>query len=227
MGQVAAGVAHELRNPLAAIKMFVQAGLEGKPAAGLPPEELVIVEREIRRIERRLQTFLDCARPPRCERRHGDLLDVARRAVALVEGRARQQKVTLTTDFPPLPVELQIDPEQIHQVLVNLLLNALDALPQGGRVALAVQCPAEADGRQVTVSVRDTGPGVPSHIRSRLFEPFVSTKETGVGLGLSLCKRLIEAHGGSIRVSSPRDGGAQFTFTLPLEEAHALAADRG
>lgn len=227
VGQVAAGVAHELRNPLAAIKMFVQAGLEGNPAAGLPPDELVIVEREIRRIERRLQTFLDFARPPRCERRQGDLLEVAHRALALVEGRARQQKVSLATDFPSGPVELQLDPEQIHQVLVNLLLNALDALPQGGRVTLAVQRHDDGERPQVTVTVRDTGTGVPPHIRARLFEPFVSSKETGVGLGLSLCKRIIEGHGGTIRSSSPREGGAQFVFTLPLETVHAVAADRG
>ena len=226
VGQVAAGVAHELRNPLAAIKMFVQAGLDDRSPAGLPPEDLVIVEREIRRIERRLQSFLDFARPPRSERRQADLLEVANRALALLEGRARQQHVTLAREFRADSVDLLIDPEQIHQVLVNLLLNALDALPQGGKITLTVSVEDRADDRHVAVSVRDTGAGLLPHIRARLFEPFVSSKETGVGLGLSLCKRLIEAHGGTIQGSNTREGGAQFVFTLPLEEAHALVTHR-
>lgn len=224
VGQVAAGVAHELRNPLTSIKMLVQTGLEGH-SAGLPAEDLEVIEHEIRRIEQCLQTFLDFARPPRCERRWADLLDVVRRAVTLVEGRAHHQKVTLTTQLPAGPVQLKIDPEQVHQVLVNLLLNALDALPRGGTIRLEVGCRESAG--VVEVRVRDTGPGILPSIRGRLFEPFVSSKETGLGLGLSICRRLIEAHGGTIRGSGGSDGGAVFVFTLPLEEVHALAAGRG
>jgi signal transduction histidine kinase len=267
VGQVAAGVAHELRNPLTSIKLLVQTGLEGNPPPGLAAEELALIEREIRRIERRFQTFLDFARPPRSERRRADLLEVVRRALALVEGRARLQKVALATDLPAEPVWLTIDPEQVHQVVLNLLLNALDVLPRGGTVEVAVlagaagsgdprQAPGAAgsggprrapDKRQapdprrapagagdlrrvqdgeVAVQVRDSGPGILPHIRSRLFEPFVSSKDTGLGLGLSICKRLIEDHGGTIRGTSGRDGGTVFTFTLPREEAHAHAADR-
>jgi signal transduction histidine kinase len=213
VGQVAAGVAHELRNPLTSVKMLVQTGLEGDKAAGLPSEDLAIIEHEVRRMEQCIRLFLDFARPPDSERRRTDLTEVVRRALALVEGRARRQKVQLNADLPEQPVLMKIDPEQIHQVLVNLLLNALDALPRGGTVHVHVR---RAESR-VEVRVADTGTGIATRVRDRLFEPFVSSKETGLGLGLSICKRLVEAHGGTIWGDNVREGGAAFTFTLPVE----------
>jgi signal transduction histidine kinase len=224
VGQVAAGVAHELRNPLTSVKMLVQTGLEGSPAAGLPPEDLHIIENEVRRMEQCIQLFLDFARPPHSEQRHADLVAVLRRALALVEGRADRQRVTLAAELPAEPVHVMIDPEQVHQVVVNLLLNALDALPRGGTVHLTLLRNKEARTMDhgprtsrpyVEVQIRDTGSGIASRIRERLFEPFVSSKETGVGLGLSICKRLIEAHGGTIRGENAPEGGAVFAFTLP------------
>jgi two-component system sensor histidine kinase HydH len=216
VGQVAAGVAHELRNPLTSVKMLVQTGLEGEPPAGLPAEDLGIIEHEIRRMEACIQMFLDFARPPSAERRRTDLLAVVRRSVALVEGRARRQKVAIKTDLPPAPVELLIDGEQIHQVLVNLILNAFDAMPHGGELRLEVRPTSEPLGARVRL--HDTGPGIAGPVLARLFEPFVSGKETGLGLGLSICRRLLEAHGGSITGENAPDGGAVFTFILPSEK---------
>jgi signal transduction histidine kinase len=224
VGQVAAGVAHELRNPLTSVKMLVQTGLEGGQASGLPAEDLRIIEHEIRRMEQCIQLFIDFARPPRSERRLADLVAVLRRALALVEGPARRQKVTLAAALPEEPVSLLIDPEQIHQVVVNLLLNSLDALPRGGTVNLrllrhvagAASPATSANGNQIVeVQIHDTGPGIAPRIGERLFEPFVSSKETGLGLGLSICKRLIEAHSGTIRGENAPEGGAVFAFTLP------------
>jgi signal transduction histidine kinase len=215
VGQVAAGVAHELRNPLTSVKMLVQTGLEGAPPTGLPPEDLAIIEHEVRRMEACIQTFLDFARPPSSERRQTDLLQVVRRAISLMEGRARRQQVTWDIDVPPCPVSTFIDPEQIHQVLVNLLLNALDALPHGGAITVQVLLPSDGE-RAVTVCIHDTGAGIAPSIHERLFEPFVSGKETGLGLGLSICRRLIEAHGGVIQGHNVPEGGAAFTFTLPV-----------
>ncbi len=220
VGQLAAGVAHELRNPLTSIKMLVQTGLEGERPSGLPPEDLAVVEREVRRMEDYIRTFLDFARPPRSERRRADLNAVARRALTLTDGRARRQHIELTESLPPEPVLLDIDPEQVQQVLVNLLLNAFDALPRGGAVALVVERPQ--DGGPVTVSVRDNGSGIAPAVRGRLFQPFVTGKADGVGLGLSICKRLVEAHGGSIRAEDAPGGGTVVRFTLPA--AGPLAA---
>jgi two-component system sensor histidine kinase HydH len=210
VGQVAAGVAHELRNPLTSVKMLVQTALEGRSGNGLPREDLHLMEQEIRRMEQCIQMFLDFARPPNCERRRTDLVDVIRRTIALVEGRARRQKVTLSADLPRQPIYVMIDPEQIHQVVLNLLLNSLDALPRGGTAHLELRA-----GKDIEVRISDSGPGIAPRICDRLFEPFVSSKETGMGLGLSICKRLIEAHGGAIRGVNAPDGGAVFSFTLP------------
>jgi signal transduction histidine kinase len=222
LGQVAAGVAHELRNPLTSVKMLVQTGLEGN--GGLPTDDLAIIEHEVQRMESCIQTFLDFARPPRAERRRTDLNDRIRRALALIEGRARRQGVSLNSDLPPAPVLLEIDPEQIQQVLLNLLLNTLDAMPGGGSVCLSVTRatqPADGNGQTpanpaIEVRLQDTGPGIAPHIHQRLFQPFVSSKETGLGLGLSICKRLIEAHGGTIRGENVASGGAVFVFLLPV-----------
>jgi signal transduction histidine kinase len=213
VGQVAAGIAHELRNPLTSVKMLVQTGLEGETPRGLPADDLGIIEGEVRRMEQTIQTFLDLARPPRSERRKADLAEVLRRSVLLLEGRAKRQKVMIDLGAFPDSLSLEIDPEQVHQVVVNLLLNALDVLPRGGTVSVsAARTPG---GKEVEVRVQDNGPGIAPRIKERLFEPFVSSKETGLGLGLSICKRLIEAHGGTIRGDNLRGGGALFTFTLP------------
>jgi signal transduction histidine kinase len=214
VGQVAAGVAHELRNPLTSVKMLVQTGLEGPTPAGLPPEDLAIIEHEVRRMEACIQTFLDFARPPASERRRTDLVAVVRRALALVEGRARRQQVAVSADLPHAPVELCIDGGQVHQVLLNLLLNSLDALPKGGAVRVEVRAPTPQEPA-ATVRVEDTGAGIPPAIKPRLFQPFVSGKETGLGLGLSISRRLVEAHGGTITGDNAPGGGAVFTFTLP------------
>jgi signal transduction histidine kinase len=180
-----------------------------------------------------IQMFLDFARPPHAERRRTDLIDVVRRAAALMEGRVRRQKVTLVTNLPEISVYAMIDPDQIHQVVVNLLLNALDALPRGGTVQLSVDCGPfskdTVDGRKATgpyveVQIRDSGPGIAPRIRERLFQPFVSSKETGVGLGLSICKRLIEDHGGAILGDNDPQGGAVFVFRLPVEIQQGVAS---
>jgi two-component system, NtrC family, sensor histidine kinase HydH len=230
VGQVAAGVAHELRNPLTSVKMLVQTGLEGNAPSGLAPEDLTVMENEIRRMEQCIQVFLDFARPPTPERRETDLTSVLRRALALVEGRARRQKVDIHVKIADGPLTVRIDPEQIHQVFVNLLLNALEALPQGGNIEIAIRMDSKmrSDGaagevngsapaafQRVSVQIRDNGPGIEPRVRKRLFEPFVSSKETGLGLGLSICKRLIEDHGGVIRGDNRPEGGAEFAFTLP------------
>jgi two-component system, NtrC family, sensor histidine kinase HydH len=213
VGQMAAGVAHELRNPLTSIKMLVQANREEAEARGLPAEDLQIIEQEIRRMERCLQTFLDFARPPQPERHPVSLAALVERMFILVEGRARKQHVTLHFTPRTTPVIVEADADQMQQLLVNLALNALDAMPQGGSLDVSLGAPVHG---QVELRVHDTGPGIAPALLPRLFEPFVSSKETGLGLGLVVSRRIAESHGGNLWVTNPPHGGACFVLHLPV-----------
>jgi signal transduction histidine kinase len=138
---------------------------------------------------------------------------VVEQTVGLVSGRAEQQGVRTECAMPPEPVVLQADPGQVRQVLLNLLLNALDAVPADGTIWVRLDAPGTG---WLTLQVADTGPGLPADLGDQIFEPFVSTKETGIGLGLSICQRLVEAHGGTIAAVNRSGGGAVFTVYLPL-----------
>ena len=210
VGQLAAGVGHEIRNPLTAIKLFVQAALDD-PGGGLTLDDLKLIEQEVRRIEQSLRTFLDFARPPKAERRPSDLIDVLRTVVGLVRGRADKQRVAVSFSPPHGPVVLNADPAQLRQVFVNLALNALDAMPTGGELRFAMRVLPD----RVEVEVADTGPGVTAGMVPRLFTPFASSKDTGLGLGLVISKRIVGDHGGEIGAENRADG-ASFFVRLPM-----------
>jgi two-component system sensor histidine kinase HydH len=221
LGQLAAGVAHEIRNPLTSIKMLVQTLAEDLAARGATVEDLQIIEVEIRRMERCLQTFLDYARPPKPDFRPLDLAQPIGRTLALIGGRARKQHVTIDYTPPANPIVATADSEQIQQLLVNLILNALDAMPRGGTLALTYR---RLPTHEVEVSVSDTGLGIAEELLPTLFQPFVSTKETGLGLGLVTSRRIAEMHGGSLIAANHPDGGACFTLRLPLLAEPAAVA---
>lgn len=213
VGQLAAGVGHEIRNPLTSIKMLVQAALED-PTASLTPAELRIIEAEVRRMEVSLRTFLDFARHPKPERRRVILESVIDSVMDLIRGRAERQKVICRVESPEGGTPVVADPAQIRQVLLNLVLNALDAMPTGGTLAITAQSYPD----RIEIEVADTGPGVPGEVIPKLFQPFVSSKETGLGLGLVISRRIAEDHGGTLDVFN-RPGGASARMTLPAGDA--------
>jgi PAS domain S-box-containing protein len=212
LGQVAAGVAHELRNPLTSIKGLVQVNLREADARGLPAEDLRVIEHEVRRMERSLQTFLDFARPPRPDRRRLDLAGVVDRVYALVGGRAKKQRVALRFLRPDGPVWVDGDQDQLQQLVLNLVLNALDAMPRGGAVEADLRPPRDG---HVELHVRDTGPGIAADILPKVFETFVTSKETGVGLGVPVSRRIAVDHGGTLTAFNLPGGGACFVLRLP------------
>jgi len=214
VGQLAAGVAHEIRNPLTSIKLLIQTSRRDPAAGGLSTEDLELIEQEIQRLERSVQTFLDYARPPKLRRSPCDLVALIRRTLSLVRGRAEAQRVELQFAEPPAPIVLDVDSEQLHQVLVNLVLNALDAMPNGGRLEIAA---ALYSPKGIEIIVSDTGPGVAPELRSRLFEPFATAKETGLGLGLVVSRRIVEDHGGTISEEGGASSGARFAIRLPIQ----------
>jgi signal transduction histidine kinase len=222
VGRLAAGVAHEVRNPLTGIKLLVEAALRPKNPTPLNDEDLRVIHGEIDRLEQTVQGFLDFARLPAPKRQPCDLRDVVARARDLTRARAEQQHVEVAVRVPSGPVPALVDPGQLTTVLVNLFLNAVDAMPHGGELGVEL---AAAPGGGAQLTVTDTGPGIPPAVADRLFTPFVTTKPTGTGLGLSISRRIVEEHGGAVTAGNRPGGGARFLVTLPPppEGEHALA----
>lgn len=212
VGQLAASIAHEVRNPLTSIKLLVGAALNGRYPKGLSETDLQVIHDEVGRLERKVQSLLDFARPLESEPHTQNIGSIVHQVIDLVQERLRQQGVQLHLDIPEKPLAAELDRDQFQGVLVNLIFNALDAMPSGGRLDLRLSIPAPGCLQLV---VADTGPGIDASVADRLFTPFTSTKATGTGLGLSVSRRVVEAHGGQLTASNRDGGGACFTVTLP------------
>lgn len=231
VGQLAAGLGHELRNPLTAMRVLIEAGREqATSGGGLDRRDLEVLEEEITRLEKLVESFLDFARPPQVEKTAIDAQSLLEQTIHVVGVPARQRGVTIHCQPPLQAVSIEADPVQMRQVLLNLLLNALDAAGDGGTVAVevgqvsdlpdAVRAALKQDenlphDNYSAIHISDNGPGVPNDMKERIFEPFVSSKETGMGLGLAVSRRIVQAHGGTIIVSDNPGGGARFTIWLP------------
>ncbi len=213
-GELAAGVAHEIRNPLAAI---VNATTLLGEDEGLTREErtstLGAVRKEARRLNRILSDFLVFARPREPKRLAGDIREVVDHVVALIrEDPGRAQRVELDVRVDPAVPSFVFDADQMTQVLWNIALNGVEALDGRGRVGIDVGL----RGSSVAIAVSDTGRGMPPEERRRIFDPFYSRKPAGTGLGLALARRMVTAHGGRIEVESTPGRGTCFTILLPL-----------
>lgn len=211
LGQLAAGVAHEVRNPLTSIKLLVQAELEQGTRGGMAAEDLRIIESEVQRMERSLQTFLDYARLTEPEQKCIDLETIVRNVMGLIRGRAARQRVEMVMHAPDHGVAVSADVNQMQQVVLNLAMNALDVMPHEGRLTFTTRL---VDGN-AELCVEDTGPGIAPDMLPRLFQPFATNKETGLGLGLVISRRIVEAHGGRVSVERSPTGGALFRVALP------------
>lgn len=214
-GQLATGIVHEIRNPLSSVRMIVQASRE-EIEPGTPLEDdLRHIEQAVVRMERSLQSFLEFARPPQMHRSQVALASLIEATLTLVQPRARQQHVNLHFTPPSTPILVEIDRDLLQQAFLNLLLNALDVMPHRGELAIEIVPPA---GGHLDIRVLDTGPGIDAEVLPRLFEPFVTSKETGVGLGLVVSQRIVEDHGGTLEGHNRPEGGACFTIRLPFRK---------
>lgn len=213
VGELAAGVAHELRNPLTSVKLLLQHAAQKAHSELLADAKLQLILDEIARMETTIQSLLDFSRPPRLNRSRHDVRESLRRAMNLVVGRSRQQHVDVSAEFGDVPLMVNADPEQLHQVFVNLLLNGLESMPNGGQLRL--QAGTSTTPQLIEVNVRDTGIGIPEEILKRLFEPFATSKDRGTGLGLAVSRRIVSDHQGTIEATNQPTGGAQFRIVLP------------
>ena len=174
-----------------------------------------MLEEEITRLERLIQSFLQFAKPPQLEKRVVDIKALINDAVQFVAERAAMCATRIEITLPPASVPAAVDGDQLRQVLLNLLLNALDAIGSGGVIWVDLR---DTEDGWLSLRVSDNGRGLPAALGSQIFSPFITTKETGLGLGLSICKRIIEAHGGGLSAANRAEGGAVFTIRLPRQE---------
>jgi signal transduction histidine kinase len=212
LGRLLGGVAHEVRNPLAGLRSTAQLWQRGVPPDG---ESVAGVIAEVDRIEGLVARLLQFSKAEPPSREPGDLNAVVAEAARLAAPAAEAQGVTVATDLDPSLPAVPLAAPAVLQVLRNLTANALQAMPEGGRLALSTRPAPEG---AVLVSVRDTGPGLSPEARAHLFEPFFTTREDGTGLGLALAREIALAHGGDLRAEPPNGpGGAAFTLLLPVD----------
>jgi len=227
LGELAAGLAHEIRNPLTSIKMLFGALTKSRHFPPEPAQDVEMIARQIARLEAIVEGFLNTARTQAAPThfRRVDLNATADEALLLLASSC-QEGLRLLADLSPGELAVHGDPTQLSQVVYNLALNAVQAVEKHGRVSVATSWrPAPAESHtagEAVLEVSDDGPGLAPAVADRLYQPFVTTKKNGVGLGLSIVKRIVNAHGGRIEVESPRPGlgrGALFRVILPVEKS--------
>ncbi len=225
LGQVSAGLAHEIKNPLAGIKAAMDVLTMEPSVAEEDKEVLRKVRQEVGRVEALMKTFLNFARPPKPQPANVDINALLSSCVGLYgrgPARAKSDAVDVVTDLNPLPVVLT-DPMQLEQVVINLLLNAFDAMPAGG--TLTVRSEHDVPAHMVHIRVGDTGRGIIPDNLEKIFEPFFTTKPRGTGLGLAISRQLIEQQGGSLSVHSSPGNGTTFTISLRVAAERVEAAE--
>jgi len=222
MGELAAGVAHEIRNPLAGIAGASEIITKDFPKDHPDREVMEDLRQEVRRIEKVLNDLLAYAKPKPPQFGRADLKETFARTLHLAREQAGLKHIEFSVQVPPDLPAFRMDSEQLHQVLLNLVLNGVQAIEREGKVTIAAKFQAPGGPGQanlVEISVSDTGAGIPPESLERIFRPFYTTKRGGTGLGLSLCQRIIRQHGGTLSVESKLGKGSRFIIRLPLREA--------
>lgn len=218
VGKMAAGVAHSIRNPLTSVKMRLFSLQRSLDLSDNQHEDFEVISQEIKHLDLIIQNFLEYAKPPKLSLTRVSPSDVTDSALNLLKLRLDSQRVRVTVEREAPLRSILIDPEQLKEVLVNLLSNSMEALDGPGRITITENDGfIDTMGRVSVISVSDSGPGVPEPERERVFEPFHTTKEEGTGLGLPIARRIVSEHGGTLTLTQAKGGGAKFTITLPFD----------
>jgi signal transduction histidine kinase len=223
IGEMAAAVAHGLRNPLASLRAAAQV-VRHHPASPSSAEYLDAIVQEVDRLDRRITHLLSFSRPAPF---HPLSESVSRLVEGLLPAFAellKEKGVELQLDIPPGLPEVRVDPMQMEQALIEIVSNALDAMPRGGRLRISASANGtEAAGGPVSIAVVDTGSGIPASVLPSVCEPFFTTRTEGTGLGLAIAKRYVEQNGGRLDISSDA-GGTTVSLRLPASPAEAGVA---
>ncbi len=212
-------LAHEIRNPLSSLAIHVQLLEEdvGQAAPALKAQTVgrfEIIRSELQRLENLMRQFLNLAGPSSADFQTVSVPDVVRYVCDLLRPEAAARGIELVLELGEAPPPMTADPAQLKQAVINLVINAIQAVARPGRIEVSVRADPKADSCAIRVS--DNGPGVPGEKRAAIFEPFFTTKSGGSGLGLWIVLQIATAHGGTVTVDDRPDGGAAFTLQLPL-----------
>lgn len=215
MGELTAGIAHEVRNPLGIIRASVQ--LLEHPDSGpvRAHEAATVIKQEIDRLDRVIKALLDFGRPSKPTLMPTGVRDVLADVVLFTRRFAGQSRVQIEEHYPEGLPKVMVDADQLKQVFVNLISNAVQAMENSGGTIIVA---AEAENGFVSVSVTDDGPGIAAEDLSKVFDPFYSTRDEGTGLGLTMVRRIMDEHGGHIEVASEPETGTRFTVSLPISQ---------
>ena len=235
IGELAAGIAHEIRNPLAGISAAVEVLSEFSDNTSQYAEVVREIHQQIVRLNSTLRSLLDFARPREPEIVPCDVRELMEPMLALVRPDAQKHHIQIVENYPPALPPISVDSQQVQQAILNILLNATQAMPDGGTLSIGAEpicwpppaaLPAP-DGNAATprraarITIRDTGAGIPAEHMARIFSPFFTTKHRGTGLGLSITRTIVEKHGGNISVKSEPGKGTEFTMEFLVYEERA------
>jgi two-component system NtrC family sensor kinase len=227
LGEVSASMAHEFNNPLGIIMGFVEDILQGMNTSEPNYRFLQIVDDEAKRCSQIVKDLMEFGRPMSTSFALISLPDLIEKGLSLVENRLYRQNIISEKKFENDLPRIYADPQQLGQVLVNLYLNAIDAMPNGGRLMVGVQVAQhDGTGAEVVITVADTGHGIAETDLQKIFQPFFTAKKgKGMGLGLSICQRIVKNHGGRIEVESQPGKGSNFKIYLPSEQSAMPASE--
>ncbi len=245
VGQLASSVVHEIRNPLTAIKTYVEYFSQKKNDPEYAQKFETLIPNEINRIEKVVHSLLDLAKPRKPVMREASISEIVKNTLELLAESLKLKHIQVKTDFQVKDDKITCDKEQIQQVMLNLILNSLQAMEEGGEIVVRIQGSGVGDQgsseplsnatsnssdettltpnprpltpNKITITITDTGSGISEAQLQKLFTPFATTKEKGIGLGLVITKEIIEQHGGRIGVESEEDVGTTFTIELKRE----------
>lgn len=222
LGKLASGIAHELRNPLAGIKITAQALSEELSENDSKKEYLNRIMKEIDRLTDLLKMFFSFAKPQKLNLVYCNLQDIINEIIPFLIKEIEDKKIHFIEAYHPQLPKIKVDKNQMHQVFLNIFLNAIQAMPNGGGLKVEAKplSTINSDGSKqsfIKIIISDTGKGIPPQILNRIFDPFFTTKPKGVGLGLSITYQIIKKHGGSINVESQLNSGTSFIINLPVK----------
>lgn len=226
IGRLTSGVGHEVKNPINAIVVHIELLKSKLGEAGAPGmRHLEVIESEIRRLDRVVQTLVDFSRPVELQLREQDLRPVISAVLALAADELTTHSVNLVSRLPQEPLIANVDADLLKQAIINVVQNAAQAMPQGGRLSVILEERPAANGlpgRAATLRIADQGPGIPDDIRDKIFDLYFTTKSGGSGIGLAMTYRILQLHHGSVEVQSRLGEGTEFLLRIPL-----AAAERG